>query len=218
MKEYLQETKYLDYSSENVQSMIKKLKLDKLDQKKQTIKLFYFVRDSIRYSVHMNFVDPEIYKSSHVLQEKISFCIPKAITLASMARAISIPSRIHLVDLKNHRLTKKLIEAWGGTNIMASHSFTELYLDNKWIKATPAIDSETCKKHNFIPVEFDGENDALLHPKDTKGRLHAEYVKDHGTFADLPLEYIYKTFADTYGSLTKQRIQELSSNKVQTFK
>ena len=217
MKEYLKATEYIDYDSNIVQSAIKNLDLNDLDQKEQAIKLFYFVRDSFRYSVHMNFVNPEIYKSSHVLKEKVSFCIPKAITLCSLARAIGIPSRIHLVDFKNHRLTKKLIEAWGGTNIMASHCFTELYLENKWVKVTPAIDKETCIKHDFIPVDFDGETDALLHPKDTKDRLHAEYVYDHGTFADLPLDYIYKTFSDTYGSLTKERIQKISSNKVQTF-
>ena len=217
MKEYLQETEYIDYSSKIVQSTINNLNLGGLSQKELAIKIFYFVRDSIKYSVHIDFLNPEIYKASVTLKNKVSFCIPKAITLNALARALGIPSRIHLVDFRNHRLAEKLIEVWGGTNIMASHSFAELYIDNKWVKATPALDLATCNKHDFIPVEFDGEHDALLHPKDRKGRLHAEYVKDHGTFSDLPLKLVHKIFEDTYGSLTMKRIQEISSNKIKTF-
>lgn len=217
MKEYLQATEYFDYNSKIIQTAIDNLELDGLTDKEKIVKIFYFVRDSIRYSVHVNYFNPEIFKASYTLKEKVSFCIPKAITLCSLARAINIPSRIHLVDLRNHRLSEKLIEAWGGSNIMASHTYSELFLNNKWVKATPAIDIKTSSKHNFIPVEFDGINDALLHPKDINGHLHAEYIKDHGSFADLPLKFIHNLFNETYGPITPKRIKEMITNQVPTF-
>jgi len=51
----------------------------------------------------------------------------------------------------------------------------------------------------LLPLEFDGRNDSLYHPFDANGNRHMEYVNYRGTYSDLPLEEIIKTFRQEYG-------------------
>lgn len=216
MQEYLQETEHFDYSSETVQNIINSLELEGLDEIEKAKKLFYFVRDNYRYSIKHISLDPNIFKASYTLKQKASFCIPKAIALSTLARAVGIPARIHLVDFANHRLAPGLVELWG-TNIMVTHCYSELFLNEKWVKATPALDIKTCEKHEFIPVNFDGVEDGLLKEVDQKGRPHAEYVKDHGTFADLPYDFIVNEWKQMYDSNSSSTLKNMFSTKIETF-
>jgi hypothetical protein len=68
----------------------------------------------------------------------------------------------------------------------------ELCINERWVKATPTYDRLYCEKIHVSPVEFDGENDAMLPPRAEDGRLHVEYLRDRGFYADLPLEEIRK--------------------------
>ena len=70
------------------------------------------------------------------------------------------------------------------------YSDLALYIDGKWVIATPAYDLGTAESGGFIPVEFDGENDAKFHKYNVNGDLHIEYIKQHGHYADLPWEEI----------------------------
>ena len=47
-------------------------------------------------------------------------------------------------------------------------------------------------------LEWDGTGDALMHPFDTTGNRHMEYVRDRGTYVDLPLDELLATFAELY--------------------
>ena len=208
LKEYLQETEFFDYNSPIISNIIKSLELNGLSDRLKAVKLFYFVRDTIKYSVIIPGYNSEIFKASKVLQQDSSFCIPKAVALGALARAVDIPSRIHLVDFINHRLSPKLEKIWG-TKVMAMHCFTEFYIEDKWVKATASLDLETCNKHDFIPVDFDGLHDSTIKEVDKFGRKHAEYIKDHGTFADVPLDLIRKGMSETYHIDSPARIQEL---------
>lgn len=207
MDEYLQETGFFDISSDYVQETLQKLDLKGLSQKETAIKLFYHVRDSIGYSIKPVNMEKYTYTASHVLQQKKSFCIPKAIALATLGRAKGIPSRIHFVDFINHRLSDDLEKLWG-TKVMAAHCYTEFYLEGEWVKATPALDKAICDRHNFQTVEFDGKNDALLHSKDRDGNAHAEYVKDRGTSADMSIPLVINVFQEVYGHINNGFIDQ----------
>ena len=91
-------------------------------------------------------------------------------------------------------MPKKLAEVMG-TNIFPWHGYAGLYLEGKWVKATPAFDLEMCQKGRIIPVEFDGKNDALFHLYNQDGKLHIEYLLDRGYFDDPPLEEIWKALS-----------------------
>jgi hypothetical protein len=56
-----------------------------------------------------------------------------------------------------------------------------------------------CEKFGVLPLDFDGEHDALLHPFTADGRSHMEYVLDRGAFDDLPFEAIMHEFQAHYG-------------------
>jgi transglutaminase-like putative cysteine protease len=76
-----------------------------------------------------------------------------------------------------------------GTDVFF-HGYAELFIGQRWVKATPAHNLAMCERFGIIPVEFDGTSDAVFHPLDRQGRRHTEYLRYHGTFADLPYEQI----------------------------
>ena len=99
--------------------------------------------------------------------------------------------------MQNHLTSPRLYEKIK-TNIFIWHSYTELYLSERWVKATLAFDRAGLK-----PLEFDGQSDSLFHPFDRAGRRHMEYLKDHGTFADVPFETIQAEFTQAYPALMR---------------
>jgi hypothetical protein len=113
--------------------------------------------------------------------------VQKAVLLAALARAMNIPSRLGFADIKNWLVSEKLSRIMG-TNLFVYHGYTELFLEHKWVKATPAFDLKMCLENDIVPVEFDGRKDAVFHKHNNRGELHIEYVQHHGSYADLPLK------------------------------
>lgn len=196
---YLQPTKFFDFNKKFVRDKAFEITEGLETEKEKAIALFYWVRDEIKYNMHTYI--PSIkanFKASVTLRRKNGFCVSKSVLLSSFARAIGIPASIHLVDLINHKISQKIID-FMGTNVMHYHGYSELYLNNKWVKLTPSFDQKTALKGGFIPmVEFDGENDAVFALYDNEGRQFGEYVMDRGIHADLPLEEIERVFEEKY--------------------
>ena len=148
------------------------------------IRFFYYVRDSISYRVTSEVAAKKFLIASETLKRGYGHCVAKATLLAALCRSAGIPTRFHFADLKNHQLTQSWVDLWGEKLLW--HGYNEIWLDNKWIAANPSYDQRLCERHDYIPVEFDGINDALF-PKTTKsGQLFVEYVHDHGVFSDIP--------------------------------
>jgi hypothetical protein len=91
-----------------------------------------------------------------------------------------------------------------GTNLFNYHGYTELYINGKWVKATPAFDLKMCHKNRIIPVEFDAQNDAILQSHNLDGKLHIEYVRDHGCREDVPVDEILASWEKNYGLEAQQ--------------
>ena len=103
MEKFLTETKYCDFSNRDINSMAQEITHDLHSDREKARALFYWVRNEIRYNMRL-FI-PKIKKNfvaSNVIQEKQGFCVSKSILLSTLARAVGIPARIHLVDLINH--------------------------------------------------------------------------------------------------------------------
>lgn len=164
----------------------------------RAVRLFYKVRDGIRYDPYRVGLSREMYKASHVLVVGRGFCLPKTNLLAACARAVGIPAAIGLADVKNHLCTEKLRRAMGGKELFLHHGYALLYLDGRWVKAAPAFNIELCEKFGVLPTNFDGRSDALLQPMDAQGKRHMEYLVDHGVFADFPFERIIGDFKAYY--------------------
>jgi transglutaminase-like putative cysteine protease len=189
MQEYLIPTIVIDAGAEAIKNVLREVAIDSRDDIQTAVRLFYFVRDRIGYSLNVPRVEMEDFKATATLARGQGFCIQKAVLLVALSRAAGIPARLGFAVIRNHLLPDKLLSVLK-TNEIPDHGFAELYLNGQWIKATPAFDLATCQKKRFQPVEFDGSGQALFRSRDRDGRPHIEYVLDRGRYADLPLEEI----------------------------
>jgi transglutaminase-like putative cysteine protease len=170
------------------------------DDVSRAVKLYYAVRDQILYDPYHFGEAPSYFRASDCLRAKRGFCIPKAALLAAVARSVGIPARVGFADVRNHLSTKKLLELVG-SDLFIWHSYTELYLDGQWVKATPAFNLSLCKRFGVRPLEFNGRQDSLFHEYDQEGRRHMEYVRQRGHYPDVPYEEIIGEFRKAYPRL-----------------
>jgi transglutaminase-like putative cysteine protease len=170
------------------------------NDKARAVALYYAVRDEIRYNPYSIELSIDGMRASTTIEKGEGFCISKGVLLAAVLRAYDIPSRLGFADVKNHLASQRLLDQMG-SELFVYHGYTDVYLDGKWVKATPAFNIELCEKFGVLPLEFDGENDSIFHAFDKGGRQHMEYVNDHGVFETLPLEEISRSFRDTYPTM-----------------
>ncbi|WP_320044936.1 transglutaminase family protein [uncultured Desulfobacter sp.] len=168
----------------------------------KAVSIFYAVRDQIRYDPYEIPVNKEGFKASRVLTKGRGFCVSKAVLLTACLRAQSIPARLGFADVKNHLTTPKL-KAKMGTDLFKWHGYTDIFLEGKWVKATPTFNLSLCRNFAVKPLEFDGRQDSVFHAFDTKGQRHMEYVKDHGHFADLPWDRMMAAYRTAYPNYFK---------------
>ena len=90
-----------------------------------------------------------------------------------------------------------------GTDVFYYHSYAELYLRGKWVKATPAFDRTLCDRFGVKTLEFNGLEDSLMHPYNVRGRRHMEYLTDRGSQFDVPVTDIAEKFAVEYPGFTR---------------
>lgn len=194
---YLAPTYFIDSDHPELQAFVARVTDGAVDPVEKAVRLFYAVRDGIRYDPYCITVEREEYKASGVLARGRGFCVHKAVLLAAVARAAGIPSRLAFADVRNHLTTPRL-RALMGTDVFVYHGLTHLYLDGRWVKATPTFDLGLCQRFNVLPLEFDGRADAVFHPFDATGARHMEYLRDRGHFADLSLEDMETVFREHY--------------------
>lgn len=162
-------------------------------------KLFYAVRDRIRYSAYGIGMAPEDFRATAVLESGFGWCVTKSCLLAAVCRAAGIPCSLGYADVRNHLATEKLL-ATMGTDVFFYHGYNELYLEGKWVKATVAFNRSLCEKAGLHPLDFDGRNDSIYHPFALDGRRHMEYLHEYGVYADVPYDDIIAKFAKEYRS------------------
>ena len=170
------------------------------DPREQAVSLYRAVRDEIRYNPYVFSADHQTLKASHALAAGESYCVPKALLLAACARHCGIPARIGLADVRNHLSTPRLIEMLR-SEVFAMHGYTELFLEGRWVKATPAFNLALCRMFKVAPLEFDGRTDSVFHPFNAKGERYMEYLVDHGQFDDLPVELFFAHLRQCYPHL-----------------
>jgi len=171
---------------------------DRASEAERAVSLFYAVRDGFRYDPYQIDLSIEGMKASTTVRNGHGWCVSKAVLLAAACRALQIPARLGFADVKNHLSTERMRQRMR-TDIFYWHGYTEIFLNCKWVKATPAFNIELCQKFGLLPLDFDGRHDSLYHPFDAAGNRHMEYVNHRGAYADLPLDEIISTFRREYG-------------------
>ena len=194
--EYLSQGRYIDSGHDAVRDFSQEHASGSSEREK-AVALYYAVRDRIRYNPFLDFSNPAVFTASAVLEAGQGFCVGKASLLAACARAAGIPARVGFADVKNHLTTPRLAETMG-SDLFVYHGYTEMRIDGKWVKATPAFNLALCTRFRVKPLEFDGREDSIFHPFDEDERRHMEYLRDRGVYADVPVEEIQRAFREAY--------------------
>ncbi len=198
MTQYLKATGIIDADHPDIRAFARETIGDAADAVTKAIRLYYAVRDGIRYDPYYPFYLPEHYRASRVLKGGHGFCIPKASLLCAAGRACGIPSRPGFAHVRNHLATKQLLE-FMGSDLFVYHAFAEFFLEGKWVKATPAFNRGLCERHGVTPLEFNGREDSIFQPYNNENRRFMDYVEFLGSYADIPVDEIVAGFRKTYG-------------------
>ena len=200
---YLKCTRIIDYDSPSVGDKAQELTQGLRTDREKAVALYYFVRDNIRHNAYAPLYDLDRYKASSVLEAGNGVCQQKAILLTALARAAGVPARLGFVDVADNQLSENFKQMIGGVNVFPFHGFAELYVDGRWVHASPAYDIATCRRKGFVPVDFDGVNDAKDSRYTENGEPHIEHLQYHGPYDDFPweelLDYYKKWAAKTLG-------------------
>ena len=189
---YLMPTFFIDCNTDPIKEKALELTANIGDARNKSIRIYYFVRDGIKYNIFSPRHSDAHFKASHVLASGEGYCVQKAVLLAALARAIGIPARLRFAEIRNHLATPELVEK-RGSNVFPYHGLADILIDERWVKATPTYDAVYCRKAGVAPVEFDGQRDALLPSHTLNGRRNVEYILDRGFFEDLPIDDIRRT-------------------------
>jgi len=203
MDQYLSSARFIDSDAPDVVAFARTASAGSNSDLDKVQRLYGAVRDGIAYDPYVNFSDPTNFRASGVLAARRGFCVGKAALLAACCRAIGIPARVGYADVRNHMTSPKLYERIK-TDVFIWHSYAELLVDGRWVKATPAFDAALCARVGIAPLDFDGQSDSLFQPFDRAGRRHMEYLVDRGAFADVPFETMLADFRATYPMLISE--------------
>lgn len=172
--------------------------------REKALRLYYAVRDDVRYDPYNTPMKAEAYRASTTLRAGHGYCVNKAGLMAAVCRAVGLPARVGYADVRNHMTTRRLSELMG-CDVFYYHGYTEVWLDGRWVKATPAFNRELTEKFGLKPLEWDGQSDSIYHPFDLGGRRHMEYLAYRGVFADIPFEEIRGAFRHYYPRMTREQ-------------
>jgi len=186
MDEYLKETSFLDFNNPKFDVFLSNLDLDGGTQKEIALMLYSFVRDYFIYDpYHLNLTE-EGLKASTVLTKNRAWCVEKSSVLAACARKYGIPSRLGYGIVTNHIGVEKLTSRLRRKEIVF-HGYVEMYIENSWVKCTPAFDERICQMIGVAPLDWDAETDSLFQ-EFAAGQKFMEYLHFYGDFADVPME------------------------------
>lgn len=208
---YLEENHNFDYSTPEIQNLIEKISARNSDTEATpldyALKAYYYIRDAWPYNPYRISLKLSDWRASEISTHKTGHCLDKAVLLISVLRAKNIPARLGLAKVKNHIAVDDIIEKFG-SDVLVPHGYVELYLNGKWVKATPAFNKTLCEKLNVAPLDFDGTNDSLFQSYDSSGTTEfMEYLEDYGTFDHVPLAYMLELMEETYPAIRERNIK-----------
>lgn len=186
-EEFLRATDFLDHDSVRVREFAAAAGTGTPVQR--AVALYRAVRDGVRYEVYGADLSRAGLRASGVLRAGAGMCLHKSVLYAAALRAVGVPSRLVLTDVRNHLASQRLRELVGG-DVFRFHCLVSVRLDGRWLRATPVFNRTLCRLYRIAPLDFDGHTDSVYHPYDREGRRHMEFLHSHGEFADLPYDLV----------------------------
>ncbi|PID68880.1 MAG: transglutaminase [Flavobacteriia bacterium] len=129
MKNYLKETKLLDFSNGDIQELIEHRQWRSLEMAERLKAVYNYVRDEIKFGYNISDDIP----ASKVLDDGYGQCNTKSILLMALLRALDIPNRVHGFFV--HKALQKgvITGIWyklAPQNIV--HSWVEVLINDQW--------------------------------------------------------------------------------------
>jgi len=215
MDQYLHATFIYDYSDSAIQQFIVDQNVENLSLTDKAIKLHDAIRDGWYYNPYKMHFSPQSCKASTIFSRNEGHCLDKATLLVTVLRAVGIPARLHLAKVKNHIAVEHIIEIFK-TDVLTPHGYVEVYLNDKWVAATPAFNKSLCEKLGVDVLAFNGQEDAIFQQYDPSGQRFMEYIEDYGTFDDFPIEFVKENIIQHYPQLI-DIVQRQGSCDLKTF-
>lgn len=194
----LKHTWYINSGNKHIQSLLDRLltveeRRGEGDHAAIASRLFYYVRDSIRYDIEISPRGKVIwyrysmpfFRASTVARREQGFCISKAVLLTALLRASGIPARIRFAHIRNNMAGPGVSRFFVG-NLFRCHGYVKLHNGRKWVSVNPAFDKKLCEKNGYPMNDFDGTGDALSPAADERGNAFIDYVEDKGEYQDVP--------------------------------
>ena len=200
MHENLNSTYFFDYESPVIQELIEEFKDPELNALEKAEGLYLKIRDGWRYNPYDIAFRKEALRASNIAQKSHGHCIDKSVLYIAGLRGLGIPARLHLAKVKNHIAVERLTEKFG-TNELTPHGMVDVWVNDRWVKATPAFNQELCRLTGVEPLEFDGSEDSIFQEFNKEGKEFMEYLEDYGSFDDVPMEFIEKNMKENYPKL-----------------
>ncbi len=197
---YLAPSYYFNFENDVVQNLICEFKSPSLTAKEKAIALYLKVRDQWKYDPYHISLSKENLRASVIAKRSTGNCVEKSILLIACLRAVGIPARLHLGKVKNHIAVERLTEKFG-TNELTPHGMVNAYLNDQWLKMSPAFNKTLCEKFKVAPLDFDGEHDSFLQAYNSEGSLFMEYTDDYGFFEDVPVAFMKQNLIDHYPAI-----------------
>jgi transglutaminase-like putative cysteine protease len=197
---FLEPGSFIDSDSRNVREFARAAISGVESEIDRVVALYRAVRESVVYDPYVDLSSPSSYRASDILALGRGYCVGKASLLAGVARAAGIPARVGYADVRNHMTSPRLYELIR-TDVFRWHSYADLHVEGRWVKATPAFNAALCDRLGLRVLEFDGRRDSLFQQFDRAGRRHMEYLHHRGTYIDVPYEDILSDFREHYPAL-----------------
>ncbi|MCO5234463.1 MAG: transglutaminase-like domain-containing protein [Chitinophagales bacterium] len=196
---YLLPTYFVDSNHPDVIDYAHNIVKDEKDPLKQAILLYLAVRDDFRYNPYNINLHHYELKASTLLNRssRQGYCTEKACLYNAVLRVVGIPSRFHFFNVRNHIGVEKYYDLLK-TDVLAYHACSEVYLNNKWVKATPAFNKELCEKTGVAVLEFNGIDDSIFQQYSPNGSEFMEYLHDYGTCHDVPHDMYVQALKEYY--------------------
>jgi hypothetical protein len=205
MKANLAATNFLDFNNPAFDTFLKTIDSTK-HPKELAIDLYYLVRDAFLYDPYHLDLTHKGLQASNVLSKKRAWCVEKAIVLAAAARKMGIPARLGFAIVKNHIGVEKLL-AYLKREEIVFHGYVEMYINEKWVKCTPAFDQRICSISKVKPLDWDGETDSMFQAFDQEKQF-MEYCHFYGDFDDVPIELMNSEMKKYYPHLFETAFNE----------
>lgn len=158
MKQYLNETKFLNYKHPKIIQLVEQRKWNTMNDFHKIKSIYEFVQNEVLFGYNNN----DTLTSTEVLNDGYGQCNTKAILLMSLLRAVEIPCRLHALEVTKEfqrGATTLFIAALAPKQIV--HTWVEVYYQDNWYALEGVILDKTYLhaiqlKYPHIKNEFKG--------------------------------------------------------------